>query len=77
MARYKSLFCTGLIVLALGGCESEGPAERAGKQLDKTVDELTKPMGPAEQAGEKIDKAVNDADQALEEARNKARKAVE
>ena len=65
------------MVLALAGCKQEGPAERAGKQLDEAVDDLTKPKGPAERAGEKLDKAVDDTGKALEDAGKKARKAVD
>jgi hypothetical protein len=64
------------MVLALGGCRSEGPAERAGKQLDEAVDDLTKSKGPVERAGEKVDKAAEKTGKALEEAGEKARDAV-
>ena len=72
--RFTRALYIGLVALTLGGCKSEGPAERAGKQLDEAVDDLTKSKGPAERAGEKIDKAVDDAGKALEEAGRKARK---
>ncbi len=59
-----------LLIAGLWGCKSEGPAEKAGKTIDKSVknikekaesvkDELTD-KGPAEKAGEKIDEAVKD-----------------
>ena len=68
---------TGVVVLTLAGCKPEGPAERAGKQLDEAVDDLTTRKGPAERAGETMDKAVNDTGKAIEDAGKKARKAVE
>jgi hypothetical protein len=43
--------------------EREGPAERAGEQVDRAVDELEDtldPKGPAEKAGEEVDRAVDD-----------------
>ena len=77
MKRFSRALYTGLVVLALAGCRQEGPAERAGKQLDEAVDDLTKPKGPAERAGETLDKAVDDTGKALEDAGKKARKAVD
>ena len=32
--------------LASSGCQKEGPAERAGKDLDKAVKKLTQSTGP-------------------------------
>ncbi|MGE3818560.1 MAG: hypothetical protein AB7I30_03945 [Isosphaeraceae bacterium] len=46
----------------LGGCEYEGPAERAGEKVDHTVEDLkdsVDPRGPAEKAGEAVDDALN------------------
>jgi hypothetical protein len=43
------------------GCESEGPAEKAGKSVDKgiqNVKDAVNPPGPAEQAGRNLDKAL-------------------
>jgi len=77
MKGFSRALYTGLVVLALAGCKQEGPAERAGKQIDEAVDDLTQPKGPAERAGEKLDKAVDDAGKALEDAEKKARKAVD
>jgi hyperosmotically inducible protein len=44
-------------VLALAGCQQEGPAERAGKKIDKA----------AEKAGDKIDKGAEKAGKAIED----------
>ncbi|EPZ16055.1 hypothetical protein M622_02455 [Thauera terpenica 58Eu] len=52
-----ALFATAMFV-ALPGCEKEGPAERAGKAVDKTVD----------QAGEKIEQAGKDIQDAAKDA---------
>ena len=43
---------------ALAGCESEGPAERAGEKIDETVSK----------AGEKIEEATDAAGRELEQA---------
>jgi hypothetical protein len=49
------------IVIALAGvaaCQREGPAERAGKQIDQAVE---KAGDKVERAGEKIQDAAKDA----------------
>jgi hypothetical protein len=46
------------------GCEREGPAERAGEEIDRAAEsakDKLDPAGPGEKAGEKIDRAVEDA----------------
>jgi hypothetical protein len=49
-------------MLALTACHQEGPAERAGKNLDKAgqsvSDTLDPPQGPAQSAGRKADRAL-------------------
>jgi len=45
------------------GCERQGPAERAGQEIDRVVEEAKDkldPAGPAEKAGKKVDRAVED-----------------
>ncbi len=57
-------FATTTLALAMllggaAGCQKEeGPAERAGKQVDKAVDTVGKKV---EEAGEKIQDAARDA----------------
>ena len=44
----------GLVVLVLGGCKPEGPAERTGKEIDKATEklgEVVEEKGPVERAG--------------------------
>ncbi len=60
----------GLIILGGGmvttGCERQGPAQRAGKDIDRAVEDMkdaVHPPGPAEKAGKKLDRAVEDATQ--------------
>jgi hypothetical protein len=79
MSLYKTIsfaVCAGLLVAVLGGCEREGPAERAGKELDKTMIDPSKAEGPAERAGKQIDEAAKAAGEAIEEAGEKAKEAT-
>lgn len=49
----------GILVLASSACQkSEGPVERAGKQVDKAIDKAGQQI---EKAGDKIKDAANDA----------------
>ena len=44
------------------GCESKGPAERAGASIDRGVQnakDAVTPPGPVEKAGRSVDKALN------------------
>ena len=49
--------------VALVACQQEGPAERAGKKVDKAV----------EKAGDKVDKAAEKVGDALKEAGDKVK----
>ena len=50
---------TTILVVGLSACEKKGgPTERAGKQLDKSVESAGKQL---EKAGDKIQDAVKDA----------------
>jgi hypothetical protein len=49
----------GILVVGLSACEKkEGPAERAGKEIDKTVDKAGQQL---EKAGQSIQDAAKDA----------------
>jgi len=49
----------GILAVALFGCQKqEGPAERAGKQIDNAVDKTGQQI---EKAGDKIEDAAKDA----------------
>jgi len=45
----------GALLAALSGCQKEGPAERAGKEVDKAADTVGKQI---EKAGESIQDAA-------------------
>jgi hypothetical protein len=64
---HKSVALLAGIILLCGGvgtgCERQGPAERAGKDIDRTGEDLkdaAQPPRPAERAGKKVDRAVED-----------------
>lgn len=38
--------CTGLLMFVLGGCEREGPGERAGEEVDEAVEEAEEAVRP-------------------------------
>ena len=47
--------------ISIAGCESKGPAEQAGEQIDKGIQnakDAINPPGPLEKAGRAIDKAT-------------------
>lgn len=52
------VLAAGALAAALAGCQKEGPAERAGKAMDKAVDNAGQQI---EKAGEKIQDAARDA----------------
>jgi len=53
------VLAVGVLVAALSGCQKqEGPAERAGKAMDKAVENAGQQI---EKAGEKIQDAAKDA----------------
>jgi hypothetical protein len=64
------------LVTIIAGCDEPGPAEKAGKKIDETVekmgdridDAVTEP-GPAEKAGEQIDEAVEATKEELKDAK--------
>ena len=54
-----AVLASSLLVLGLAACEKkEGPAERAGKEIDKTVDKAGQQL---EKAGQQIQDAAKDA----------------
>lgn len=68
MKRAKKLLVLliGLIFLgAFTGCQDEGPAERAGKEIDEAVEKTQEQM---EEAGDKIEESVDKAGEKIEEA---------
>ena len=59
--RFATLAALLVVAFATAGCESKGPAERAGVSIDKGVQnakDAFNPPGPAEKAGRALDSAV-------------------
>lgn len=70
----KNIIPTLLLIISLSltlltfGCESQGPAEKAGEKVDESVESTKDALdeasdkitgqGPAEEAGENIDEAL-------------------
>ncbi len=74
MRKYASSLCVLIASLALigvVGCEKEGPAEKAGKEIDKAVLETGK---TALEKAKKVGKALEEA---AEETAEKVKEAVE
>lgn len=56
--RFGALLLAGACVVAMSGCQKEGPAESAGKKLDSAVESAAASVDQAaEKAGEKIEQA--------------------
>ena len=59
MMNHKSksaiVLAAGMLVMALGGCHKEGPAEKAGKEIDKAMSSAGDQI---QAAGDKIQNAV-------------------
>ncbi|HEV8713952.1 MAG TPA: hypothetical protein VGX03_14140 [Candidatus Binatia bacterium] len=63
---FITMLMTGGVFLATGCVEKKGPAQRAGEQIDRTVENMKDaidPPGPAEKAGRRVDRAVDDLTQ--------------
>lgn len=63
IATLRLLLIPALLTLALAACQREGPAERAGRSLDRAGqnvrDAVDPPRGPVERLGRSVDRAVN------------------
>lgn len=60
---------TTLLVVGLAACEKPGPAETAGKNIDRTVDQVGQKIGEAaDKAGEKMGEQSEKAGVAIDDA---------
>ena len=61
MKKFVQSVITGLMMIVLmvglSGCTKEGPFEKAGKKVDKTIEKAGEQI---EKAGEKVQDAVKD-----------------
>ena len=61
VAVFVPLFLMLGALVAFAGCESKGPAEKAGESIDKGIQnakDAVNPPGPGEKAGRTLDKAL-------------------
>ena len=61
VAHFASLLLTFGALAAFAGCESKGPAEKAGESVDKAVQnakDTVNPPGAGEKVGREVDKAL-------------------
>ena len=61
VAPFASLLLLLGALFAFAGCESQGPAEKAGESIDKGIQnakDAVNPPGPGEKAGRDLDKAL-------------------
>jgi hypothetical protein len=62
MKKFVQSITTALMIfvlmIGLSGCTKEGPAEKAGKKIDKAIEKAGEQI---EKAGEKVRDAVKDA----------------
>lgn len=80
MLRHTGLIATAVLLTAgLAGCEQEGPMERAGEELDQSIEQARERMsdaidtqGPLEQAGENVDQAIEEFGEQTSETLRKA-----
>lgn len=72
----KSLvvLCCGFFLFAFTGCESEGPAEKAGEKVDKFMSQTKEKV---EEAGKAMQESAEDAAQEVHEGAEKASRAIE
>lgn len=59
MKTSKILVCVFLVsaIAGLSGCKKEGPAERAGKEIDRSVEKAGKEI---DKAGAKLNDVINE-----------------
>ncbi|PLX91579.1 MAG: hypothetical protein C0620_11030 [Desulfuromonas sp.] len=72
------------LCLFVSGCDKEGPAEKAGKKIDETieqtseaVEETINPKGMFEKAGEMVDDAVEGVKEGAAEIKEDVTDAIE
>ncbi len=74
MKKILLLIGSFLLVFSFAACEKEGPAEKAGKKVDESVEKTKEKM---EEAGEKMEETAEKAGNKMEEAGEEAKEAVQ
>ncbi len=76
MIRMLIALSATLVLLGATGCREEGPAEKAGRQIDEAVEDMSeKSEGALERLGREVDEAVEETKEAADEVRDAAEKA--
>jgi F0F1-type ATP synthase membrane subunit b/b' len=70
----RTILVAAALCLVLTACEQEGPAERAGEEVDEAVESLQR---DAEEMQEQVDDAIDDARQEAEDAAEDLRDEVD
>jgi hypothetical protein len=69
-----ALAATSVLIVAIAACQkTEGPAERAGKEIDQTSEKVEQKF---DAAGNKIEKAADKTGEQLDKAGDKIKDAV-
>ena len=61
-----------MLVIGAGGCEKQGPLERAGEEVDEAVDTIKN--GGQESTSNKVDDAVDEAREGASDAADELKK---
>lgn len=70
----RTFLVSAALCLFLTACEQQGPAERAGEEIDEAVDSLQR---DAQDMQEQVDDAIDDARQEAEDAAEDLRDEVD
>ena len=63
----RTLVLAAAMAIALGACEQQGPAEKAGERIDETMEEARESVNDAaETAGDKLEDAADKVEQKLD-----------
>jgi hypothetical protein len=63
--KFLAVLFVGMLTMMTVACEREGPAEKAGEQVDKTMEKAGEQM---EESGEKVDKTLEQTGKQMEES---------
>lgn len=66
--RSLAILCCTSFLLVFSACEDQGPAEKAGEEIDETMEKTGDVL---EDAGDKVKEAVEEGGEKLEEAGEK------
>jgi len=68
LANFKIIGIAALLLAGLSACDKPGPAERAGQNIDRSVDQVGKKMSDtADKVGEKVTEQGDKAGVAIED----------